>query len=98
MYRGLGEYTEKQFPKLCAEVHWAADFQGLLKGDTGECSIMEHCADPLVISRFIVRLYYVPFDSMYFCIAEFLILDMIRSSEPFKKPTWNRKRWWQRPI
>lgn len=56
MYTGLGEYTEKQFPKLCAEVPWAANSQGLLKGSTVGCGIMGHCADPLVLSSFIVRL------------------------------------------
>ena len=92
MYTGLGEYTEKQFPKLCAKVPWAANFQGLLKGSTGECSIVGHCADPLLISSFIVRLCYVPFDSTYLCIAEFSTLAMIKSSEPFENPTWNSKR------
>lgn len=98
VYTGLGEYTEKQFPKLCAKVPWAANFQGLLKGSTGECSIVGHCADPLLISSFIVRLCYVPFDSTYLCIAEFSTLAMIKSSEPLENPTWNSKRWWQRPM
>lgn len=52
VYTGLGEYTEKQFPKLCAKVPWAANFQGLLKGSTGVQHHGTLCRLPLAYFQF----------------------------------------------
>lgn len=65
VYTGLGEYTEKQFPKLCAKVPWAANFQGLLKEAQGSAASWD-TVQTLLISSFIVRLCYVPFDECVF--------------------------------